>query len=53
MDQNCSNNVCKTKLRALRENNGKLYEEIYSLEDDIKEKDAFAEKVARQKNEYK
>ena len=49
MDQDCANNACKTKLREFREINGKLYDEIYSLEDDIKEKDAFAEKVVRQK----
>ena len=53
MDQDCANNACKTKLREFRENNGKLYDEIYSLEDDIKEKDAFAERVVRQRNYYK
>ena len=51
MEQSCINNYCKKVLKEYRESNSKLYDEIYSLEDELKDKDTFAQKVIRQKNQ--
>ena len=53
----CSKEDCKKafkdvkhKLGEYREFNGKLYDDIDSLEDDIREKDKFASKLSRERN---
>ena len=46
MELKCENRLCKIKGEQYRE-------EIYTLEDDIKDKDEFAQKVVRQRNSYK
>ena len=46
MDLKCENKLCKIKGEEYRN-------EIYALEDDIKDKDGFAQKVVRQRNAYK
>ena len=46
MDLMCQNSLCKIKGREYKN-------EIYALEDDIKDKDEFAQKVVRQRNAYK
>ena len=46
MDLKCENKLCKIKGEEYRS-------EIYALEDDIKDKDEFAQKVVRQRNAYK
>ena len=46
MDLKCENKLCKIKGEEYRN-------EIYALEDDIKDKDEFAQKVVRQRNAYK
>ena len=45
MESKCDNSWCKKKERKYRD-------EIYALEDDIRDKDEFAQKVVRQKNSY-
>ena len=51
MENKCINSYCKKMLKEYRENNSKLYDEVYSLEDDLKEKDTFVQKVTRQRNQ--
>ena len=41
----------KKKLREYRETNSKLYDDIADIEDDIKEKDNFSEKLRKQRND--
>ena len=51
MEKNCTNSYCKKMLKEYRESNSKLYDDIYSLEDDLKDKDTFAQNVTRQRNQ--
>ena len=52
MEQICKNNYCKKKLQEYRESTSKLYDNIDSLEDDLKERDQFVQKVVKQRNNY-
>ena len=52
MDQICHNSICKTKLKEYRELTSKLYDDIESCEDDLKDKDNFLQKVIKKRNEY-
>ena len=52
MDQICHNSICKPKLKEYRELISKLYDDIYSCEDDLKDKDNFLQKVIIKRNEY-
>ena len=49
MEKNCGNSY--KMLKEYRENNIKLYEEIDSVENDLKDTDTFAQKVVRQGNQ--
>lgn len=42
----------KTKIQEFREANSKLYDDIYSLEDDIRDKEAFVNKVVKERNDH-
>ena len=46
----CKTGPCKKKLSEYRELTSKLYNEIDSLEDDLKDKDAFLQKVVKARN---
>ena len=55
--ESCSNEDCqqsirdmKKKLREYRDCNGKLYDDIDALEEDIRDKDKFVSKVTRERN---
>ena len=52
MDQSCRNNYCKKKLTEYREFTSKLYDDIHSIENDIKEKDVFIHKIVKARNDY-
>ena len=41
----------KKKIQEYRDLNSKLYDDIYSLDDDIKEKEFFVQKVIKQRND--
>ena len=43
----------KKKLREYRDCNGKLYDDIDALEEDIRDKDKFVSKVTRERNKLK
>lgn len=51
MEQSCSNSNCRKQLREYRESTSKLYGEIDSLEDDLKDRDDFSQKIIRQRNQ--
>ena len=50
MEELCKSRNCKNKLSEYRELNSKLYDDIYSLESDIKDKDDFLQKVIKARN---
>ena len=50
MEELCKARNCKKKLSEYRELNSKLYDDIYSLESDIKDKDDFLQKVIKARN---
>ena len=50
MEELCKARNCKKKLSEYRELNSKLYDDIYSLESDIKDKDDFLQKVVKARN---
>ena len=53
MGRFCENSNCKKKLREYRDPIGKLYDEIDSVEKDLKERDDFLQKVIKERNDYK
>ena len=52
MEQYCTSKSCRQKLSVYRESTSKQYETIDGLEDDIKEKDLFLQKVVQQRNQF-
>ena len=46
----CQNEYCKRKLKEYRESTTKMYDDIDSLESDIKEKDNFLQTVVKTRN---
>ena len=52
MEQICQNKNCKKKLTDYRELNRKLYDDIDSVESDLKERDDFVHKVVKARNDF-
>ena len=50
MEKSCKNEYCKRKLSEYRELTSKQYDDIDSLESDIKDKDEFVQKVVQARN---
>ena len=50
MEQLCKGGYCKPKLGEYRELTTKLYDDIYGLESDLKERDEFLQKVVKARN---
>ena len=50
MEQLCKGGSCRKKLSEYREMTNKLYDDIYGLESDIKEKDKFLQIVVKTRN---
>ena len=48
----CENKQCRKKFREYIELNSKQVEEIYGLENDIKEKEEFVQKLVKARNEF-
>ena len=53
MERFCENSNCKKKLREYRDLIGKLYDEIDSVENDLKERDEFLQQVIKARNNFK
>jgi chromosome segregation ATPase len=52
MEQLCKNGYCKSKLNEYRELTSKQYDDIDTLENDIKDKDAFVQTLVKARNDY-
>ena len=52
MEQLCKNGYCKRKLNEYRELTSKQYDDIDTLENDIKDKDAFVQTLVKARNDY-
>ena len=52
MEQLCKNSCCKKKLQEYRDLTTKLYDDIYTLESDLKEKDGFVQHVVKGRNDF-
>ena len=50
MEQLCQNLYCKGKLKEYRDLTRKLYDDIDGLEDDIRDKDTYTQKVVKARN---
>ena len=53
MERFCENTNCKKKLREYRDQTIKLYNEVDSVENDLKERDEFLQLVIKERNNYK
>ena len=52
MEQSCKSGYCRKKLNEYRELTSKQYDDIDTLETDIKDKDAFVQTLVKAKNDY-
>jgi chromosome segregation ATPase len=52
MEQLCKNGYCKRKLNEYRELTSKQYDDIDTLEMDIKDRDAFVQTLVKARNDY-
>ena len=52
MEETCKNGYCRKKLSEYRESTSKLYDEIDSLESDMRDKDDFLQKVVKARNAH-
>jgi hypothetical protein len=52
MEQNCKKRYCRRKLSEYRELTSKQYDDIDSLETDIKDKDAFVQTLVKSRNDF-
>ena len=52
MDSNCESKHCRIKLREYFDLTSKLYDDIGSLEEDIKEKESFVQKLKKGRNDF-
>ena len=52
MDSNCESKHCRIKLREYFESTSKLYDDIGSLEADIREKEGFVQKLKKGRNDF-
>ena len=48
----CENKQCRKKFREYIEQNSRQFEEIYSLENDIREKETFVQKIVKARNNF-
>ena len=52
MEQSCKSGYCRKKLNEYRELTSKQYDDIDTLETDIKDKDAFVQTLVKARNDY-